>query len=101
MRLAVVSVVVITSRETSGSHDEAIGVCNWQDIGGFGLLAPWIGDGCAAFLGTCVRTIQVELGQVQPRLDGGHASLPNLFQAAILAPLAEVGVHRLPTDFFF
>jgi len=44
VRLEVVSIVVITSHETCRSDDEALGIRDWQDIGGFGLLAPLIGD---------------------------------------------------------
>lgn len=99
--LEIVSIVVITRHEAGGSDDEAICICNRQDIGCFGLFAPLIGDRFAAFLGNNMRTVQVELGQVQQMLNGSNTPLPDPLQTAIPTPLAEVVIHRLPTDFFF
>lgn len=101
MRLEVISVMMVASDNARRSDDVAVAFGDGQDIGGFSAFARLIGNAFAALLGNRVAAIQVEFRQIQPLLDRHDAVLPNSLQAPIAAPLAEVIVDGIPTDFFF
>lgn len=94
-------IVVLTSQDTGQRDDIAVPIHDGQDVTGFAFLAPLIGDGLTAFLGQTMRAIQVEFRQIQIRLDGEQAVLPDPFETTIATPARIVPVDGGITDFFF
>lgn len=94
-------VMLIARHNASRGDDVAVAVGEGQDIRSLGTLARLVGHVFAALLGDGVAAIQIHVGHVQVVFDHQDAVLPQPFQAAVAAPLAEVVIHRLPTDLFF
>lgn len=101
MGLEVESVVMIACHHPRRREDVPVGIHDRQNVTRLGAFASLISHALAAFLGNRMTAIQIQLTQVKIILHGLNARLPNLFQAPVGTPFAEVVVHRLPTDFFF
>lgn len=94
-------VVVIARNDACRCHDVSVCIGDRQDVARFRTLASLIRHTLTAFLGNGVTAIQIQVAHVKVALHRLNAGLPDLFQAPVGTPLAEVIVHRLPADFFF
>lgn len=101
MRFEVESVMMIACYNAGRGQNEAVRVCQRQDVGSFRFLSPLKCCGFAAFFSGGMTAVKIELRQIDIRPNEINAVLPDLFQAAVTAPFAEMVIHRLPADFFF
>jgi len=95
------SVVMIARYDAGRGHHIAIGIRDGQNIAGFSPLAGLVSHTFAAFLSDCMAAIEVQLGQIQVRMDRSDAGVPNTLPTAVRIPFLPVIVDGLPTDFFF
>lgn len=100
MQLEIEGVIMAAHSDAGGCQDVTVGLSDWQDIRGFGFLAPLISHRLIVFLGNRVTAIQIQLRQVNIVVDNLNTGLPNLLQAPVSTPLLEVVAERLPTDLF-
>lgn len=101
MGFQVERIVVIARNDACRCHDVSVCIGDGQDVARFRTLASLVGHTLTAFLGNGVTAIQIQVAHVKVVLHRLNAGLPDFFQAPVGIPLAEVIVHRLPTDFFF
>ncbi len=81
---------MIASNDCSGGDNKVLFVDERQDVTGFGFLTPLISNRVATFLGNGVRTIEIQFSNIQQFADHSNTVVPNLLEAPISTPLAEM-----------
>lgn len=101
MGFKVESIMMITCHDPGRSQDIALRLGDRQNIRGFRSFSVLVRDTLAAFLRQRMAAIEIQVRQIQVRLDRLNTPLPDPLKTAVGTPFLEMIVDRLPAYLFF